>query len=261
MLGDVEVVVDVAVEREALGLDGRDRLARELERDRLVQEPLARDAGRRRRRPGSRRAARRSRPPRHRGAPSGTCGPSRSTTWIPAARAARSAAVVRGRSTPSCHVSVRSRSHAIAATSRGKPSGSVQLRRLGDVRGDVGDFLLAEAVRERGHRALAVGDALDHESRDRAAPGRGSGRRCPTSRPPRACGSRRSPPTRRPSRRSRRRPSSVDVGCSAVVASGSVPTIVSGVGLTSSPPPHPARPAEKATDREQNGRATHRFRA
>ena len=56
-LGDVELVVDVAVEREALLLDGRDRLPRELERDRLVQQPLARDAGRRRLRPGSRRAA------------------------------------------------------------------------------------------------------------------------------------------------------------------------------------------------------------
>ena len=37
--GDVEVVVDVAVEREALVLDRGDRLAGELERDRLVQEP------------------------------------------------------------------------------------------------------------------------------------------------------------------------------------------------------------------------------
>ena len=37
--GDVEVVVDVAVEREALVLDCGDRLAGELERDRLVQEP------------------------------------------------------------------------------------------------------------------------------------------------------------------------------------------------------------------------------
>jgi hypothetical protein len=34
--GDVEVVVDVAVEREALVLDLRDRLAGELDRDRLV---------------------------------------------------------------------------------------------------------------------------------------------------------------------------------------------------------------------------------
>ena len=40
-LGDVELVVDVAVEAEALGLDRGDRLARELERDRLVQQPLA----------------------------------------------------------------------------------------------------------------------------------------------------------------------------------------------------------------------------
>ena len=47
------------------------------------------------------------------------------TTWIPAAPAACSAAAVRGRSTPSCQVSVRSRSHAIAATSRGNPSGSL----------------------------------------------------------------------------------------------------------------------------------------
>ena len=42
VLGDVELVVDVAVERVALRLDGRDRLARELERDRLVPQPLAR---------------------------------------------------------------------------------------------------------------------------------------------------------------------------------------------------------------------------
>jgi hypothetical protein len=33
--------------------------------------------------------------------------------------------LVRGRMTPSCQVSVRSRSHAIAATSRGIPSGSL----------------------------------------------------------------------------------------------------------------------------------------
>ena len=40
-LGHVELVVDVAVEPEARGLDGDDRLARELERNRLVQEEAA----------------------------------------------------------------------------------------------------------------------------------------------------------------------------------------------------------------------------
>ena len=41
-LGDEELVVDVAVEPEALGLDSRDRLPRERDRDRLVQEELSR---------------------------------------------------------------------------------------------------------------------------------------------------------------------------------------------------------------------------
>jgi hypothetical protein len=41
-LGDVQVVVDVAVEPEARLLHRLDRLAGEGERDRLVQEPLAR---------------------------------------------------------------------------------------------------------------------------------------------------------------------------------------------------------------------------
>ena len=40
---DVELVADVAVERIALGLDGGDRLARELERDRLVAQELPAD--------------------------------------------------------------------------------------------------------------------------------------------------------------------------------------------------------------------------
>ena len=40
-LGDVELVVDVAVDVEALRADGGDRLARELERDRLVAQELA----------------------------------------------------------------------------------------------------------------------------------------------------------------------------------------------------------------------------
>jgi hypothetical protein len=40
-LRDVELVVDVAVEAEAGVLHGRDRLPRELDGDRLVQEPLA----------------------------------------------------------------------------------------------------------------------------------------------------------------------------------------------------------------------------
>ena len=43
MLGHVQLVVDVAVQRVALGLDCLDRLARELERDRLVAQQLAAD--------------------------------------------------------------------------------------------------------------------------------------------------------------------------------------------------------------------------
>ena len=43
VLGDVELVVDVAVERVALGLHGGDRLARELERDRLVAQEAPAD--------------------------------------------------------------------------------------------------------------------------------------------------------------------------------------------------------------------------
>ena len=43
MLGDVELVADVAIERIPLGLHGADRLTRELERDRLVAEPASRD--------------------------------------------------------------------------------------------------------------------------------------------------------------------------------------------------------------------------
>ena len=45
-------------------------------------------------------------------------------TWRPASRAASRAAIVRGRSSPSSAISVRSRSHASASTWLGKSSGS-----------------------------------------------------------------------------------------------------------------------------------------
>ena len=79
------------------------------------------------------------------------------STWMPAARAAAIAAIVRGRRTPSLAISVRSRSHAIAATRRGKSGGRIRSAgRVDDVLRDVGDFLLAQLVPERGHRAAAV---------------------------------------------------------------------------------------------------------
>jgi hypothetical protein len=43
LVGDVELVVQVAVDRVPLGLDGGDRLPRGFERDRLVEQELPRD--------------------------------------------------------------------------------------------------------------------------------------------------------------------------------------------------------------------------
>ena len=51
--------------------------------------------------------------------------PVTSRTWMPAARAASIAAIVRGRRTPSSAISVRSRSHANASTRRGKSAGRI----------------------------------------------------------------------------------------------------------------------------------------
>jgi hypothetical protein len=51
--------------------------------------------------------------------------PVTTTTRIPAERAARIAAIVRGRSSASSPISVRSRSVAIASIERGKPSGRI----------------------------------------------------------------------------------------------------------------------------------------
>ena len=77
LLGDVEPVVDVDVRREPVRLQRRDRLPRDVELERLVQEELARPRDRPRRRPGSRRPARGSPPARGTARPSGTSGPSR----------------------------------------------------------------------------------------------------------------------------------------------------------------------------------------
>jgi hypothetical protein len=81
---------------------------------------------------------------------------------MPAARAAAIAATVRGRSTKSSAISVRSRSHANAATSRGKPSGRTMLTAARDEGRDVGDLLVAQITLERRHPAAAVPDLLDH---------------------------------------------------------------------------------------------------
>ena len=72
---DVEAVVDVTVRRVPERGEQRDRLARGLERDRLVEHERAARPGRRRRRPGNRRRGRRCPPPRGRAGPSGTSVP------------------------------------------------------------------------------------------------------------------------------------------------------------------------------------------
>ena len=124
-LGDVELVVDVAVDGEA-----RPPRSRRSPRARASsgigrwRKHVARASVRDDSRPGSRRAARRRLPRARTAAPTGTCGRSTITTRRPASRAACSAASVRGRSVLSSPISVRSRSSASASTSRGKSAGS-----------------------------------------------------------------------------------------------------------------------------------------
>ena len=130
-------------------------------------------------------------------------------TSIPASRAAAIAASVRGRRTRSSAISVRSRSHASARTRRGKSGGSASgllTGVLGDVRGDVGDLLLAELILERRHPAAAVRDLRPRRSRRRAPSRRGWGRPCRSTLRRPACGSSRNRPTCRPRRRLWRRP-------------------------------------------------------
>ena len=183
------------------------------------------------------------------------------TTWIPAARAARSAAVVRGRSTPSSQVSVRSRSHAIAATSRGKPSGRVSSSTRRRTRRRRRFPARSGCPRTPGIAPWP----LVTRSTVSATSGCESSRFGPTVPVEPAASSVWQPP--QPAEAKiwapfEASPSTVDGGVSsAVVASGSVPTIVSGVGLTSSPPPQPARPADRASRASRSGGATHRFRA
>src|SRR5919199_5799108 len=79
-------------------------------------------------------------------------------TWIAAARAAAIASRVRGRRTMSSAISVRSRSHASAPTSRGKSLGSLTAGALDDEGGDVGDLLRRQLALERRHDSAAVRD-------------------------------------------------------------------------------------------------------
>src|SRR5436190_361161 len=90
-------------------------------------------------------------------------------TCRPASRARRSARIVRGRRTPSSQTSVRSKSVATTATSRGSPAGSSTpaLLTVGggvDEGRHVADLLGAELPAEGRHRALALEDAL-HDQR------------------------------------------------------------------------------------------------
>jgi hypothetical protein len=80
---------------------------------------------------------------------------------MPASRAAPMAVRVRGRSSPSVHRSVRSRSQARTSTSGGNPGGRLSsAARLDDVGGHVGDLLVAQLALERGHPAAAVRNLL-----------------------------------------------------------------------------------------------------
>ena len=143
-LGDVELVVDVAVEVEALGLDGVDRLARERERDRDVAQELAGTrvgddgalvADDRIVETGLREVA-------------GTdwnIRPVTTTTWMPASRAAceRGARCGGAARRPRRSASGRGRSRRArrrAGTRVGGSAGGSAGRR-DDVRGDVGDSL------------------------------------------------------------------------------------------------------------------------
>ena len=80
---------------------------------------------------------------------------------MPASRAAPMAVRVRGRSAPSVHRSVRSRSQARTSTSGGNPGGRLSsAARLDDVGGHVGDLLVAQLALERGHPAATVRNLL-----------------------------------------------------------------------------------------------------
>ena len=119
---DVELVVDVDV-RARSPRPRRPRSPPSRARARSARGAATCRPRRRRPRPGSRSTGRRA-PQRHERARSDcTIRPVTTITCSPASRARASAASVRGRSTPSCQISVWSRSVATTSTSRGKPRG------------------------------------------------------------------------------------------------------------------------------------------
>ena len=149
-LGDVQLVVDVAVEVEAGRDDGVDRLERALARDGDVAEELAGRADRRRPRPGNRRRGRRARPRSRYGRTARNIRPV--TTITCDACGAR-----RARSPPSCagggrrprrSASGRGRTRRPRAGAGSRREGlrSRAAGRLHDVGGDVGDLLVGEAA-------------------------------------------------------------------------------------------------------------------
>ena len=128
VLGDEELVVDVDVRRMAELLERRDRVTRHRQAEAARAAGRSRRVGRRRPRPGSRRPGRRSLPARGTERPTGTCGPWRRRPGSPHPRARVTASIVRGRSSPSAAISVRSRSTAKAETRAGKPGGRISRR-------------------------------------------------------------------------------------------------------------------------------------
>ena len=181
MFGDIQLVVDVAVQRVALGLDGGDRLAGELERDRHVPQELPADgvgddralvADDRVVDPG--RLSVRPHRPEH---------PAGDQDHVDARRRARRRlprGCAAGAPRPSDQRAVEVAGERLDARAGSRPGGSAACDRR-DVGGDVGDLLRRQLAAERRHHALAVRHAVDDESRPAASPRRGSGRPLPVA--------------------------------------------------------------------------------
>ena len=125
-------------------------------------------------------------------------------TCRPASCARRSAAIVRGLQRavlPDERAVEVGRDDADVARKRLREAAGSAVRvaagRLDDVGGDVGDLLVGQLALERRHRSGARRSRGRPRARAAASPGRGSGRRCRSSRRPSACGSRVQPALRK----------------------------------------------------------------
>ena len=161
-LGHVQLVADVRVQVHALGRDGLDRLARELQRDRHVAEERPVGVGDDRALVADDRVVEPGLGEVARDRPVHAAGDDHDVdARRPSRGGARhaSAGAGRRRRRRACGRSRRR----TPRPRRGTREGASAAGDAGDVGRHVGDLLLAELALERRHRAGAVGDAVRHE--------------------------------------------------------------------------------------------------